>query len=65
MNHAMAIGAQHGKVRSDVVGDGDPLLQARNRLEMMRFDEARRERTSRRRTSRKGRVRISALAPLR
>ena len=39
MNHAMAIGAQHRKVGRDIIGDGDALLQTRNRPQMMRLNK--------------------------
>jgi hypothetical protein len=39
MDHAMAIGTQHRKVGRHIISDCDPLLEARNRLEMMSFDK--------------------------
>ena len=40
MNHAVAIGAQHRKVGGNVIGDRHPLLQRRDRLEMVGFNKA-------------------------
>jgi len=41
MNHAMAIRTQDREVGFHIVGDGYALLERRDRLEVMRFDEAR------------------------
>ena len=40
MDHAMAIGTKHRKIRRHIVRDCDALLQGGDRLKVMRFDKA-------------------------